>query len=81
MGVMIEITLVGETIRPFKIELLAIFLAELMEKALEGLIWSLHLTLLVFFVFYCIGVSSWTTPLSLFLAVVMMISSSSELAW
>jgi hypothetical protein len=49
MGVMIDKVLLGEARRPFKTELLGIFLAELIEKALEGLIWSLHLTLFVFF--------------------------------
>lgn len=48
MGVMIEIVLLGETNLALRIELLGIFLAELIEKALEGLSWSLHLTLLLF---------------------------------
>ena len=46
---MIDRVLLGEATRPFKRELLAIFLAEFIENALEGLSWSLHLTLLIFF--------------------------------
>lgn len=48
---MIEIVLVGEAKRPLISELLGILLFEVIENALEGLSWSLHLTLLVFFTF------------------------------
>ena len=50
-GVINDIAFAEETKRPLISEFLGRLLYELIEKALEGLSWSLHLTLLDFLTF------------------------------